>query len=135
MYKIGIIGSKDYIRESNVAKFVKKIYDQFGRTATILSGGGDQGAERWVKKYTLEFSMNYKEYNPSFTGHRMYSAMDESYYGKGFHPSHFHDRYKHLIFEAERLVIFVEKTTKLEPDLEFAIKQAQKKNIPFIIVN
>jgi hypothetical protein len=135
MYKIAIIGSKDYVRESNVAKFVKRIYDQFGKTATILSGGTDQGAERWAKKYSLEFSMIFKEYNPSYTGYRMYSAMDESYYGKGFHPSHFHDRYKHMIYEADRLVIFVERGAKLEPDLQYAIKQAEKKKIPFILVN
>lgn len=135
MYKIAIIGSRGYARQSNVAKLIKKIHSQFGNTATVLTGGTDVGPEHWAKKYSLEFNMQFKEYNPSYTGYRMYSAMNETYYGKGFHPSHFHDRYKHMLYEADRLIVFVEKNVKLEPDIQFAVKQAQRKNIPFILVN
>ena len=135
MYKIAVIGSKDYVRESNVANFIKKIKDQFGPTATILSGGTDQGAEYWVKKYSLQFSLNFKEYNPSFSGHRMYSALNESYYGKGFHPSHYYDRYKRMLQETDRMVIFTPPNLKLEKELDYVIKEAKKRKIPYIIVN
>jgi hypothetical protein len=134
MYKIAIIGSKDYVKESNVANFIKKIKNQFGPTATILSGGNDAGAETWVKKYSLELGFKFKEYNPSFTGYRMYSALKESYYGKGFHKSHFYDRYKRMIQEADKLVIFTDSNSKLHPDLEYAITEAKKKNISHVII-
>jgi len=134
MYKIAIIGSKDYVRESNIASFINKIKKQFGPTVTIISGGTDIGTEYWVKKYTLELGLKFKEYNPSYTGYRMHSALKESYYGKGFHPSHFYDRYKRMLQEADRLIVFAENYSNLEADLEYAIKLAKKKNISHIII-
>jgi len=133
MEKIGIVGSKDYYSQRRVAEFLKKIHDQFGPTATIISGGNDTGAERWVKKYALEFGMAYKEYNPSFTGQRMYSAMGEKYFGKNFHPSHFYDRYKQLLFEVDKLVIFMQGSA-LETDLDYIYKLAIKRKIPHVIL-
>lgn len=135
MYNIAIIGSRDYVRESKVASFVKKIRDQFGKTATILSGGNDIGAEKWVKKYSLELGLNYKEYNPSFTGQRMYSALEEEYYGKGFHPSHYYDRYRRMLNNADRLVVFLPESNKNEKEIEYALNLAKKQKIISIIVN
>lgn len=135
MYKIAIIGSKDYTISSKVAKFIQKIYQSFGPTATILSGGSDSGAEQLAKKYALEFNLPYKEYNPSFTGYRMHSALPETYYGKGFHPSHFFDRYKKMVESADKLIVFVPTGHELDRDLETAIKLAKKKNIPCVIIN
>lgn len=145
MYNIAVIGSKDYISEIKVGKFIKKIKDQFGPTATIFSGGNDAGAERWAKKYSLEFGLQYKEFNPSFTGYRMYSALEESYYGKGFHSSHFYDRYKQMLYNTDRLIVFVNKWNdtrsavkktygSIEADLEFAIKFAEKRKIPCAVI-
>lgn len=135
MYKIAVIGSKDYVRESHVAGFINKIKNQFGPTATVLSGGNDTGTEAWVKKYSLELGLKFKEYNPSYTGYRMYSALNETYYGKGFHPSHFYDRYKRMLQEADKLIVFAHNNLKLEADLQYAIKEAKKKNISCIIIN
>lgn len=132
MFKIAICGSPDYVSERKVAALVKKIYNQFGPTATILSGGNDKGVEKWVKKYALEFNLKYSEYNPSFTGYRMYSALPESYYGKGFHISHFYDRYRKMLDAADKLFIFIGPSGKLEPDLEYLQKNAIKKKVPFI---
>jgi hypothetical protein len=133
MYKIAITGDPDYIKKSTIGKFVKKIKDQFGTTATILSGGTEQGPDAWIKEYSFDFKLQYKEYNPSYTGYNKYSALDESYYGKKFHPSHLYDRYRRMLFESDRLVIFTSK--KLTKELDYLIKNAEKKNIPYIIVN
>jgi hypothetical protein len=134
MYNIGIVGSKDYVFEMKVGNFVKKIYDQFGNTATILSGGNEKGAEKWAKKYALEFGLPFKEFNPAYTGYRMYSALPEEYYKKGFHPSHFYDRYRILLNSVDRLVIFAQESSKLEPDLEYIHKRAVKQQVPCIII-
>lgn len=134
MYSISMIGSDDYVKESKVAMFIKKIRDQFGNTATILSGGSDRGAEKWVKKYSLDLGLRYKEFNPSFTGFRMYSALEEEYYGKGFHPSHYYDRYRRMLSESDRLIVFSPNPTRIEKPLEYALKIAKKSKINSIIV-
>lgn len=135
MYSIAIIGSEDYVKESKVALFIKKIKDQFGNTATILSGGNDNGAEKWVKKYSLDFGLRYKEFNPSFTGYRMYSALEEEYYGKGFHPSHYYDRYRRMVSESDRMIVFSPNPNRIEKELEYVLKLAKKAKINSIIVN
>jgi len=131
MYKIAIVGNSDYVKKSKVGNFIKKIKDQFGPTATILSGGTELGPESWVKEFSIDFNLKYKEFNPSFTGHNQYSALNESYYGKKFHPSHFYDRYQRMLFECDRLVIFANSLTK---ELEYLIQKSKKRNIPYIIV-
>lgn len=131
MYKIGISGNPDYVKKSSVGAFIKKVKDQFGPTATILSGGTDRGPESWAKEFSIDFNLQYKEFNPSFTGHNQYSALYESYYGKKFHPSHLYDRYQRMILECDRVVIFA---TSLTKELEFLIKKTKKRNIPYIIV-
>jgi hypothetical protein len=137
MYKIAITGSADYVKESKVAKFIKKIYDTYGPTATILSGGEDRGPEYWSKKYCLEFGMKYKEYNPSYTGMRMYSALNESYYGKKYHISHIYDRYKRMLYDADKLVIFNSDNSSKESNviIENVIKTSEKLKIKPIIIN
>lgn len=134
MRKIAITGSTSYLKESKVRKFLKKIYEQYGDTATILSGGNDSGPERWVKKYALEMGMQYREYNPSYTGQRMHSALEENYYGKGYHFSHDYDRYTKMMWDSENLVVFLPENWKSEREIVHVIKQAKKRNIKTLII-
>ena len=79
--KIAVIGSRDWQSK-------RKVQDVLGRlkrmeeTITILGQGGSEGAPQMVKKYSLEFGLPYVEYNASYTGKNMYSALPEAYYGK-----------------------------------------------------
>lgn len=134
MRRIAITGSLNYVKESKIRKAIRKIYEQYGDTATILSGGTDRGPETWVKKYALEFGLKYKEYNPSYTGQRMYSALDESYYGKGYHMSHTYDRYKRMLWNTDDLVVFLPENWKTEEELVYLLKLAKKRNIKTLIV-
>jgi len=134
MTKIGIVGSADFIRESKIAKFIKHVYDSYGPTATINSGGSDLGPERWAKKYALEFNLKFKEFNPSYTGYKMYSAMDEAYYGKKFHMSQLYHRYKQLIIQSDCIFIFHPKTTGVPDILKYVIKECKKFNKPCVLV-
>lgn len=133
-YKIGIIGDKYFSPKSKVIDFIYKLKNKYGSILTILSGGTEEGVESWVKKYSLECDFKFKEYNTSFSGYRMYSAMPESYYGKNFHPSHFPDRYKHLLYEAECLVIFIDKNVPIPKDILYAISLANKRKTPLSII-
>lgn len=108
--RISIIGSSNCIdKGKKVQDFLFKVKQQFGETATIFSGGNETGIEYEVKKYSLEFGLKYKEFNPSFTGQNLYSFLSEEYFGKGKHPSHYHHRYIELLKRTDRLVIGVDK--------------------------
>lgn len=105
---IGIIGSKTFHRPNLVKELLYSIKTSFGPLATIVTGGQQDGIEADVKKFCLEFQINYKEFNPSFTGWNKHSFMNENYFGKNFHPSHFDDRYKQLIYKADTLFLGID---------------------------
>jgi hypothetical protein len=86
-----------------------------------------------VRKFALEFEMNYQEYNPSFSGYNMYSALPESYYGKKYHFSQLHHRMKMLAESCDYLMILTNET-KLDPVLKTAYNTANKSEKKVVIL-
>lgn len=134
MYRIAIIGGTDNDSTTKVKEFLFKVKKAFGDTATIFSGGNPTGIEYDVKKYALEFGLPYKEFNPSFTGHNVYSFLPMEYFGKGRHPSHYPHRYQEMLIRTDRLLI-----GSIESDQDWKLydtvrKQAEKKNIPVVFI-
>lgn len=123
--KIGIIGTKSYSNSLKINTLFNTIKRNFGNFAIIQSGGNTTGVEWMAKKLALELNMTYKEYNPSYTGWNMYSALDQEYYGKKFHTSHLVDRYKKLIYNTDHLFIFIEGGKTDQFDLNHIIKLLQ----------
>lgn len=134
MYRIAIIGGTDNDSTTKVKEFLFKVKKAFGETATIFSGGNPTGIEYAVKKYALEFGLTYKEFNPSFTGHNVYSFLPAEYFGKGRHPSHYPHRYQEMLIRTDKLLIGA-----VESDQDWKIydavrKNAEKKNIPVVFI-
>ena len=90
--KVAIIGSRDYENARKVKTLLTDLRRKFGKELIIISGGCLQGADRYIKKYSIEFEIEYKEYNPAHTPKNLYSAMSEHYYNKPYHVSQFHHR-------------------------------------------
>jgi hypothetical protein len=130
---VGIIGSKTFHRPTLVKELLYSIKTSFGPLATIVTGGQLDGIETDVKKYCLEFEINYKEFNPSFTGWNKYSFMGEKYFGKNFHPSHFDDRYKQLIYKADALFLGID-GEKDEKYFKKFVNLAVKKGIKSVLL-
>lgn len=126
MYKIGIISNSNYSQKQKVRDVFKGIYGYTGKHGTLASGGTDAGPEYWAKKFAIEYGMKYKEFNPSYTGFNMYSAMEEDYYGKNFHISQIFDRYKRLVNYCDKIIVFKEYGVDVTDDVNYAIKWAQK---------
>ena len=82
MVRVAVIGNKEWQNKRKVQEILHGIRKQFGKDAIIISGGGNEGANYLVRKFALEFGMLYQEYNPSYTGRNLYSALPDSYYGK-----------------------------------------------------
>lgn len=132
--KISIIGPETCVDKTRkVKELLFKIKETFGPAAIIQSGGNSSGIEREVKKFSLEFEMKYKEFNPSFTGKNLYSALDEGYYTKGRHPSHFHNRYERMLQETD--ILFIGQEVGTSDKLYEAIKKrAEKKKIRTTVI-
>jgi len=134
MFRIAIIGSKTCFKTKKVKEFLYKVKTTFGSTATILSGGNQEGIERDVKKFAIEFQIPYQEFNPSFSGKNLYSALSDEYYTKGYHASHFGHRYECMLSRTDKLIIGESEDSKDWKFYQGIAKKAEKKGIPVIFI-
>jgi len=133
--RIGIVSSINYFKKSKIQSFIKKIYDTYGTYPAILSGGNTEGSDMAIKKSALDFNFNYVEYNPSYTGYGMYSAMPSDYYGKPYHYSHPMHRYKELVNNSQKLIVFIDSKEGIETPLQYMITYAQKRKKDIVLID
>jgi hypothetical protein len=133
MSRIAVIGNTDWQNKRKIQETLQMLKRKFGDTLIVVGAGGNEGANSMVRKYTLEFGLQYEEYNPSFSGYNMYSAMPESYYGKPYHFSQLHHRMK-LIAERCDYMMIMTNETQLDPVLQTAWTKTKKLNKPVVIL-
>lgn len=131
--KIAVIGNTSWQNKRKVRDVLFELKQRFGPELVIIGAGGNEGANYMVRKFALEFEMNYQEYNPSFSGYNMYSALPESYYGKKYHFSQLHHRMKMLAESCDYLMILTNET-KLDPVLKTAYNTANKSEKKVVIL-
>ena len=131
--KVAIIGNTGWQNKRKVRDVLFELKQRFGSDLTVLGAGGNEGANFMVRKYALEFEMHYQEYNPSFSGYNLYSALPESYYGKKYHFSQLHHRMKMLSQNCDYLMILTNET-KLDPVLKTAYNAANKSEKKVVIL-
>jgi CTP:phosphocholine cytidylyltransferase-like protein len=133
MTKVAVIGSTNWQNKRKVQETLQQLKKKFGTDVIVVGGGGAEGANSMVKKYALEFGMQYQEYNPSFSGYNIYSAMPESYYGKPYHFSQLHHRMKLIAEQCDYMMILTNEP-KLDPVLKTAYANIRKLNKPVVIL-
>ena len=131
--KVAIIGSRTYENVRKVKDLLSDLKQKFGTDLVIISGGCKDGADKYVRKYALEFGIQYKEFNPAHTPRNLYSAMSEDYYGKPYHVSQFHHRNLLIARTCDVMIALIPIGEKADGS-ESAIKSAKrfKKNVVII---
>jgi hypothetical protein len=131
--KIAVIGNSEWQNRRKVQETLQGIKSRFGSDVVIIGAGGTEGANSMIRKYTLEFGMNYTEYNPSFSGYNLYSAMPESYYGKKYHFSQLHHRMNLIADQCDYMIIMTNADT-MDPVLKTALTRVKKLNKPVVVL-
>ena len=80
--KVAIIGSRTYENVRKIKDLLSDLKRKFGDELMIISGGCKDGADKYARKYALEFGIQYKEFNPAHTPRNLYSAMSEDQIGR-----------------------------------------------------
>jgi len=130
---VAMIGSREYENTRKIKDALFQLKEKFGSVLTIISGGGQFGADKFVRKFALEFGIKYKEFNPAHTTKNLYSAMSDNYYSKTYHVSQFHHR-NMLIAKACTVMMAFIPNGALPNGSESAIKTAKKLNKPVTII-
>jgi hypothetical protein len=133
MTQIAIIGNTDWQNKRKVQQTLQELKKRFKDDLIVVGAGGAEGANSMVRKYSLEFGIQYKEYNPSFSGRNMYSAMPDSYYGKPYHFSQLHHRMKLIAQRCDHMLILTNEDV-LDPVLKTAYNNINKLKKPVVIL-
>ena len=131
--KVAVIGSRTYENTRKIKNLLTDLKRKFGEELMIVSGGAKQGADKYVKKYALEFGLNYREFNPAHTPQNLYSAMSEGYYSRPYPVSQFHHRNMLIARDCDYMIVLVPQGSKSSGS-ESAIKQAVKLNKKVVII-
>jgi predicted Rossmann-fold nucleotide-binding protein len=132
--KVAIIGSREYENVRKIKDMLSELRRKFGDELVIISGGAKDGADKYARKFALEFGIRYKEFNPAHTPRNLYSAMSDEYYGKPYHVSQFHHRNQLIAKDCDIMVAFVPKDIK-STGTASAIKSAEKLNKKVVIIS
>lgn len=131
---IGIIGSKHYENVRRIKDLLTSLKEKFGKNLVIITGGTTSGAEKYVKKYCLEFNIQYREFNPANTEFNLYSVMSEDYYGKPWHGSQHAHRYMLLGRNIDSLIILIPKNETVDT-FKMAIDTTNKRAKKVVVMN
>jgi len=127
--RIGVIGNKEWQNKRKIQQVLTDLKQRFSSDLIVVGGGGSEGANFMIRKFALEFGIQYEEYNASYTGHNLYSALPESYYGKNYHFSQLLHRMRLLAENCDYLVI-MNNQKDLNPQLKTAYNKINKLNKP-----
>ena len=132
--KVAIVGSRDYQNIRKIKDTLFQLKQKFGNKVIVISGGAKHGADKFARKYALEFGMRYREFNPAHTTKNLYSAMSDNYYDKPYHVSQFHHRNMLIARDCDVMMAFIGKHDSSNGSMS-AIKQAKKLNKPVTIIS
>lgn len=129
---VAVIGNKNWQNRRKVQETLQGLKNKF-EEVVIVGAGGNEGANSMIRKYALEFGMDYKEYNPSYSGYNLYSAMPKTYYGKSYHFSQLHHRMKLIAQNCDYMIIMTNEST-MDPFLKTAYSNINKQNKPVVLL-
>ena len=131
--KVAMIGSRDYENIRKIKDVLFQLKQRFGDELIIVSGGAQYGADKFARKFALEFGIKYKEFNPAHTTKNLYSAMSDNYYDKPYHVSQFHHRNMLIARDCDVMMAFIPAGDDSNGSMS-AIKNAKKLNKPVTII-
>tara|TARA_R110001592_G_scaffold1706_4_gene10172 strand:- start:3139 stop:3528 length:390 start_codon:yes stop_codon:yes gene_type:complete len=127
--RIGITGSNEYEDKRKIKEFLFKFKGQ--PNAEVICRGNKDGADKYIKKYALEFGLNYVEVPIAHTSRSLYSQLPEAYFNKPFSIRNYFIQQNIYIKQCDKFVIFTPSGDKIINNLLNAINKI-KKNIILI---
>ena len=130
--KVAIIGSREYTNKIKVQEFVHQLKLKFKDNVTIISGGAKYGADKYAKRFALDFELDYKEFPPYHEPHNMYCVLDSFHYNRPYNVGNYHSRNKKLVEYSDMIVAFV--PMNVTNGTKSALKYAEELEKNFVII-
>jgi hypothetical protein len=104
--RIGITGDSLYEDRHKIKEFIFNLKNKITDEIEIVSLGELNGADKHIKKYSLELGYHYKEFNLPHTQKNLYSLMPETYYGKPYMKRNVFQRDKIFATYVDMCIVF-----------------------------
>ena len=134
MVKIAIIGRRGYTNKRKIKEFIFKLKEQVGEKLEIVSGGAKEGADKYAKRFALDFDVNYSEFPAYHEPHNIHCVLEAFKYGKPYSVGNYHRRNKDLVEYSDKVVAFCTNGV-VTNGTSSALTHAEKINKKSIIIN
>jgi hypothetical protein len=131
MLKIGITGSRKWDDKLKIKNVIFKLKD---KKCTIVSGGTAEGVDAFVKKFCIEFNLDYAEVRPNHFSWSPYCIEPPYMYDKAFRPNLYYARNTKLVAEIDTLLLFVT-NDETSPVMKNLVEQCEKKCKKLIVIS
>ena len=132
--KVGIVGSRGYANKKKIKDLIFQIKEKHGDDAEIVSGGQQDGADGYAKKFALEFDMNYVEFPPSHYTWNMHCKLSATKYNKPYYVTNYFKRNKQIAEYSDIIVAFIQEGVESRGTMN-TIHHAEKQKKLIKIVN
>ena len=122
--KIGITGSNNYEDKRKIKEFLFKLKSR--PNIEIVSRGNKTGADKYIKKYALEFNLTYVEIQPAHTSRSLYSQLPESYFNKPYSIRNYFIQRNIYTKQCDKFVVFDTQQDTVINSLVIDIDRQQK---------
>ena len=121
---IGVTGSNKYEDKRKIKQFLFKFKDE--PDIEIVCRGNKDGADKYIRKYALEFGLTYIEVPAAHTSRSLYSQLPEAYFNKPFSIRNYFIQQNIYIKQCDKFVIFSKGGDKIINNLLNAINKLTK---------
>ena len=121
---IGVTGSNKYEDKRKIKQFLFKFKDE--SDIEIVCRGNKDGADKYIKKYALEFGLKYIEVPAAHTSRSLYSQLPEAYFNKPFSIRNYFIQQNIYIKQCDKFIIFGTEGDKIINNLLNAINKLEK---------
>tara|TARA_B100002019_G_scaffold244937_2_gene222123 strand:+ start:408 stop:794 length:387 start_codon:yes stop_codon:yes gene_type:complete len=128
-----LVGSRNYTDKRKIKDVLFQIKEQH-ENVEIVSGGQKLGADGIVKKYALEFDMDYVEFPPSHYQHNMHCKLPAKSFNKPYYISNYFKRNKQIAEYCDIIIGFMPKNQDSRGTLH-TLGEAQKQKKLVKIIN
>ena len=132
--KVWIVGSRKYTNKNKIKDFIYELKEAFGDKVEIVSGGCKFGADKYAKKFALEFDMKYVEFPAVHESYNMHCILPRYKYGKPYAVWHFFERNKEIAKYSDKIVAFIPEGIKSNGTMN-TIEHARKMEKKVIILS
>ena len=132
--KVAIVGSRRYSNRRKIQEFIFKLIQRHGKDLVVVSGGCQDGADKYAKKYALELGAQYREYPPFHEVHNLYCVLPEECYSKPYNVKYFFVRNKQIAQNSDVVVGFIPEGDDAKGTMS-TLKYAKKFNKKTMIIS